>query len=423
MNNQIAISVSNLSKKYALNKAIIDDSINGFSNDLWALNKISFEVKKGAVVGIVGSNGSGKSTLLKILSGITKPTEGKAVLTGRVASILDIGAGFHSELSGYENIFLHGQILGFKTAEIEQQTDEIINFSGIGNFINEPVKNYSNGMYLRLAFSIIMHLDFDIYLFDEVFNVGDIAFQEKSEERIKQLVAKNKTIVMVSHNLAELKICDYTIELRNGEIVKENEPTIANYIKNYLVATQKIIESGNVILDQFQDPSKLINLKQIRFYQDNNNELYTASKPFTIELIYENNSTLELTPAFIIKDSMGQTLILAGPFLGATLDKEIFNRKDTVKLKCVIPKNLFSADIYSISLLFFENISLIFKPSNLSQKQDYSQSKIVAHYDKFIHFKPLFEVNDVFVDFSKLNAIGGLLIDFEWVVQEKTTIK
>lgn len=423
MNNQIAIKVCGLSKKYALNKAVIDEKIQTFSNDLWALNNISFEIKKGAVVGVIGANGSGKSTLLKILSGITKPTKGEAVLTGRVASILDIGAGFHSELSGYENIFLHGQILGFKTAEIEQQMDEIINFSGIGNFINEPVKNYSNGMYLRLAFSIIMHLDFDIYLFDEVFNVGDIAFQEKSEERIKQLVAKNKTILMVSHNLAELKICDYTIELKNGEVVKENEPTIANYIKNYLVSTQKIIESGNVILDQFQDPSELINLKQIRFYQDNNNELYTASKPFTIELIYENNSTLELTPAFIIKDSMGQTLILAGPFLGATLDKEIFNRKDTVKLKCNIPKNLFSADIYNISLLFFENISLVFKASNFSQKQDYSQTKIVAHYDKLIHFKPLLEVNDLFVDFSKLNAIGGLLIDFEWGVQEKTTIK
>ncbi len=418
MNNQIAISVSNLSKKYALNKAVIDENSNAFSTDLWALKNISFEIKQGAVVGIVGSNGSGKSTLLKVLSGITKPTQGEVVLNGRVASILDIGAGFHLELSGYENIFLHGQILGFKKAEIEQCIEEIIIFSGIGNFINEPVKNYSNGMYLRLAFSIIMHLDFDIYLFDEVFNVGDISFQEKSEERIKQLVAKNKTILMVSHNLAELKICDYTIELRNGEIVDEIEPTIANYIKNYLATTQTIIESGNVILEQFQDPSELISLKQIRFYQDNNNELYTASKPFSIELIYENNSTLELTPAFIVKDSMGQTLILAGPFLGATLDNEIFNRKDIVKLKCSIPENLFSADIYSISLLFFENISLIFKPSNLSQKQDYSQSKIVAHYDKLIHFKPLFEVNDLFIDFSKLNAIGGLLIDFEWGIHE-----
>jgi lipopolysaccharide transport system ATP-binding protein len=122
MNNQIAIKVSGLSKKYALNKAVIDEKNQAFSNDLWALNNISFEINKGAVVGIIGANGSGKSTLLKILSGITKPTKGEALLTGRVASILDIGAGFHSELSGYDNIFLHGQILGFKPSDIEKHT-------------------------------------------------------------------------------------------------------------------------------------------------------------------------------------------------------------------------------------------------------------------------------------------------------------
>lgn len=415
MNNQIAIKVCGLSKKYALNKAVIDEKIQAFSNDLWALNNISFEIKKGAVVGIIGANGSGKSTLLKVLSGITKPTKGEAVLTGRVASILDIGAGFHSELSGYENIFLHGQILGFKPADIEKYTDEIISFSGIGNFINEPVKNYSNGMYLRLAFSIIMHLDFDIYLFDEVFNVGDISFQEKSEERIKQLVAKNKTILMVSHNLAELKICDYTIELKNGEIVKEIEPTIANYIKNHLATTQKIIESGNVILDQFQDPSELINLKQIRFYQDNSNDPYTTSKPFTIELIYENNSTSELTPAFVIKDSLGQTLIMAGPFLGATFNKGFYNQKGIIKLKCCIPKNIFASDIYSVSLLFFENFSMIIDPVKNYNAIDFKQIKISASYEKLIHFKPLFEVNDALIDFSKYNVVGGLLMDFNWV--------
>jgi hypothetical protein len=155
-------------------------------------------------------------------------------------------------------------------------------------------------------------------------------------------------------------------------------------------------------------------LKQIRFYQEKSEDLYTTSKSFSIELNYSNNSTQELTPAFIIKDSLSQTLILAGPFLGATFNKEIYNKKNNVALKCSIPKNLFSADIYSVSLLFFENISMIFKATDLSRNQDYSQSKIVAHYDKLIYFKPLFEINDSYVDFSKLNAIGGLLIDFDW---------
>lgn len=415
MNNQIAISVSNLSKKYALNKAVIDENSNAFSTDLWALKNISFEIKQGAVVGIVGSNGSGKSTLLKVLSGITKPTQGEVVLNGRVASILDIGAGFHLELSGYENIFLHGQILGFKKAEIEQCIEEIIIFSGIGNFIHEPVKNYSNGMFLRLAFSIIMHLDFDIYLFDEVFNVGDIAFQEKSEERIKQLVAKNKTILMVSHNLSELKICDYTIELKNGNIQLENESTIANYVKNYLVSTQNIVESGSILIEKFNDPSELITLNEFWFNQEASNEKYVSSETFSLRLIYENNSTLELTPAFVIKDSMGQTLIMASPFSDPNFSIEKYSKNGKVVLNCTIPKNIFASDIYSISLMFFENFSIVFNTKDLANTSTLQQVKIIANYEKIFFFKPYFEVNNALIDFSEYNVVGGLLMDFNWI--------
>src|SRR5690606_26872536 len=175
MVNENAIIVENLSKVYQLQKPrVLEDGT--LTHELKALDSVSFEIKRGESVGIIGPNGSGKSTLLKILAGVTKPTSGSVKIRGKVASILDIGAGFHPELSGRENVFLNGQIHGFSKKEIEAKFDEIVQFSGIEKFIGEPVKNYSNGMYLRLAFSIMANLDFDVYLFDEVFSVGDAEF-------------------------------------------------------------------------------------------------------------------------------------------------------------------------------------------------------------------------------------------------------
>lgn len=204
MDNEFAIEVSNVSKVYPLRQAKIDEQGNR-SHEHHALKDVSFEIKKGESVGIIGPNGSGKSTLLKILAGITKPTSGKVQVRGKVASILDIGAGFHPELSGRENVYLNGQIHGFSKKEIESKFDEIVTFSGIEKFIDEPVKNYSNGMYLRLAFSIMAHLDFDVYLFDEVLSVGDAEFRRKVGFRIRELLGeKDKSMVIVSHNSKEL---------------------------------------------------------------------------------------------------------------------------------------------------------------------------------------------------------------------------
>lgn len=200
MNNTVAIKVTNLSKVFPLRNSRVDeDGVE--TNEHWALKDVSFEIKKGESVGIIGPNGSGKSTLLKILAGVTKPTSGKVEIRGKVASILDIGAGFHPELSGRENVYLNGQIHGFSKKEIEAKFDEIVAFSGIEKFIDEPVKNYSNGMYLRLAFSIMAHLDFDVYLFDEVLSVGDAEFQNKCIERITEITKHQKTVVVVYHNL------------------------------------------------------------------------------------------------------------------------------------------------------------------------------------------------------------------------------
>jgi ABC-type polysaccharide/polyol phosphate transport system ATPase subunit len=184
---------------------------------------VNFEIKKGESVGIVGPNGSGKSTLLKILAGITKPTTGKVEVFGRVASILDIGAGFHPELSGRENVLLNGQIHGFSKKEIQSRFDEIVAFSGIEKFIEEPVKNYSNGMYLRLAFSIMAHLDFDIYLFDEVMGVGDEEFRKKSLLHFFEGKGRS-TYLNTSHDAGTLSaLSSRYLEFHSGKICFDHQ--------------------------------------------------------------------------------------------------------------------------------------------------------------------------------------------------------
>ncbi|HWP44478.1 MAG TPA: ABC transporter ATP-binding protein [Blastocatellia bacterium] len=186
---------------------------------IWALKDISFEVKRGEVVGIIGHNGAGKSTLLKILTCITEPTEGYADIEGRVGSLLEVGTGFHPELTGRENIFLNGAILGMKKSEIESRFDDIVAFAEVEKFIDTPVKHYSSGMYLRLAFSVAAHLEPEVLLVDEVLAVGDIKFQKRCMGKMQDVAAHGRTVLFVSHNLAAIKqLCHSCVVLRNGHV-------------------------------------------------------------------------------------------------------------------------------------------------------------------------------------------------------------
>src|SRR5688572_26807668 len=188
--------------------------------DFWALKDISFEVKQGDTLGIIGRNGAGKSTLLKILSRITEPTTGKVILKGRVASLLEVGTGFHPELSGRENIFLNGAILGMSQTEIKRKFDEIVNFSGVEKFLDTPVKRFSSGMYVRLAFSVAAHLEPEILVVDEVLAVGDAEFQKKCLGKMKDVSTnEGRTVLFVSHNMGTiLQLCQSCILLQNGMV-------------------------------------------------------------------------------------------------------------------------------------------------------------------------------------------------------------
>jgi lipopolysaccharide transport system ATP-binding protein len=189
------------------------------SDIIWALKDISFEIPRGAVVGIIGPNGAGKSTLLKILSRITEPTEGYAEVRGRVGSLLEVGTGFHGELTGRENIYLNGAILGMKKAEIERKFDEIVAFAEVERFIDTPVKHYSSGMYVRLAFAVAAHMEPDILIVDEVLAVGDQRFQEKCLNRMGEVGKRGRTIIFVSHSMPSIqRLCERVIVLENGVV-------------------------------------------------------------------------------------------------------------------------------------------------------------------------------------------------------------
>ncbi len=231
----LALSVSSVSKKYTIGV------YNAFEwlrrrydnkNSQWALYDVSFDAQKGEVIGLIGDNGAGKSTLLKILSRITYPTKGNIEIFGSIGSVLEIGAGFHPELTGLENVYLNGSILGMGRKEIRKRLKEIVNFSEVGNFLDTPVKRYSSGMKLRLAFSVATHLNAEILLLDEVFSVFDETFQERCLEKVKALKKNGITLIIVSHSINALsKLADRCIWLENGIIKKigKSEIILRNY--------------------------------------------------------------------------------------------------------------------------------------------------------------------------------------------------
>ena len=200
---------------------------------LWALRNVSFEVNRGEIVGIIGRNGAGKSTLLKLLTGITKPTEGKIWMRGHVGSLLEVGTGFHPELTGRENVYLNGAILGMKRAEIERKFDEIVAFSEVERFLDTPVKRYSSGMYMRLAFAVAAHLDPGILLVDEVLAVGDASFQKKCLNKMESIGHEGRTVLFVSHNMAAVsRLCPRVVLLDKGQVVQDGP--LARVIDAYL---------------------------------------------------------------------------------------------------------------------------------------------------------------------------------------------
>ena len=277
----------------AAKKPIADDRVGPVPNSFWALQDVSFSVNAGRIVGVVGRNGAGKSTLLKLLSRITEPTSGRAILRGRVVSLLEVGTGFHPELSGRENIFLNGAILGMRRAEIARKFDEIVEFAEVGKFIDTPVKRYSSGMFVRLAFAVAAHLEPEILLIDEVLAVGDAGFQKKCLGKMGEVAAQQgRTVFFVSHNMGAVRsLCEEAILIDGGRLVMSGKP--GDVISHYLSASMpkdseiegQIWWNGDKNAPRCED----LALRGIRLLNPEGvpQSTFEADKPIAIEIHYE----------------------------------------------------------------------------------------------------------------------------------------
>jgi ABC-type polysaccharide/polyol phosphate transport system ATPase subunit len=261
-------------------------------SDVWALRDVSFHVEPGSAVGLVGRNGSGKTTLLRLLSGIIKPTSGRVAVGGRIGSLLELGAGFHPDMTGRENVYLNGSILGMLRREISKKLDSIVDFAELRQFIDTPVKRYSSGMYVRLGFSIAAHLDPDILLLDEVLAVGDAAFQRKCIQRITELNKNGTTIVFISHDLqAVQKLCGRVILLKKGQIEADGDPsgTIALYeSSSRQLHAPEPVRAGH-------GPSHEAVVRSLIFYDGEGKESlsFETGRPMKVTLNYEAFQSLE----------------------------------------------------------------------------------------------------------------------------------
>ena len=315
----MAIETVNLTKKYRIgsalevNHTLVDTigswlkapfknyrRIRGLSllegensdNIITALDNVSINIKQGEVVGIIGRNGAGKSTLLKLLSRITKPTSGYATLEGRIASLLEVGTGFHPELTGRENIFLNGTILGMTKSEISKNLNKIIDFSGIEKFLDTPVKRYSSGMRVRLAFSVAAHLEPEILLIDEVLAVGDLEFQKKCLNKMDDISKTGRTVLFVSHNMAAVQsLCSRGILLANGKVVADTSATQA--VAEYIKYNTSLIDSVKIFDREDRRAGDIFRFRKVEYLNTENNHLLdiaVSGQNITIKIYYENFS-------------------------------------------------------------------------------------------------------------------------------------
>jgi len=381
MQNNLAIKVTKLSKKYSIGKNennltlaerlryLFRKKKNQDNNEeFYALKNICFDIKKGEVVGIIGRNGAGKSTLLKILSRVTEPSEGKVEIYGTVASVLEVGMGFHPELTGRENVYLSGAMLGIPKKQIEEKFNEIFTFAGVEEFIDTPVKHYSSGMYVRLAFSVVTNIDADILLFDEVLSVGDMAFQMKCAKRIIELTNKQRTILLVSHSMKEIQhLCRKVIYMDKGKIEQHgNIDIIKDYFEDTLINNyngnknkKKLFE--NVLIMDWTKSNKVIGDESIRinkFFIVNESNL-NETKFYTNDLIsinveYEKYDDENYFDIGIVISNMGNMFMGCHTYL-SDLNISAFKKRGSYNAKVFIDKHFFNDTILSIGYSIGKN--------------------------------------------------------------------
>ena len=346
-----------------------EDEIAGL---LWALRHINFEVKKGQVFGIIGRNGSGKSTLLKILSRVTEPTEGYAEIHGRVGSLLEVGTGFHPELTGRENIYLNGAILGMKKAEINRKFDEIVSFAEVEKFIDTPVKRYSSGMYLRLAFAVAAHLEPEILVVDEVLAVGDAEFQRKCLGKMSDVAQEGRTVMFVSHNMsAILRLTEKTIVLNQGKLIKiaPTQEAVDYYLSSGFAEFGERVWTPEEV-KQSRSPFTPIALR-IKNPQGAVVDTIRSTQPITVEMHYKVDAPIKgLRVGIYLLTSRGEHVFTSfDTDTPEQYERFMVREPGEYISKCVIPANLLNngryiigvnASAYRVKRYFQDENALIF---------------------------------------------------------------
>jgi len=393
------IEVIDVSKEYKIKTGIaastISEGISHFlrsplksvfkkdSSKFLALNKVNFNVYSGEVIGLIGKNGAGKSTLLKIFSRITPPTKGQIILRGKSASLLEVGTGFHPELTGKENIFLNGAILGMSRKEILSRYDDIVSFAEVEDFIEMPVKHYSSGMYTRLAFSVAAHLTPEILIVDEVLSVGDSAFQKKSLLKMKQISKSGRTVFFVSHNLLAIaNLCTKVIYLRNGKVVTIGKPkTVINKYINDEKGREIMTEaSGSNVENDF---IKIIAVNIADNKGKNDNIFYTNMDIHVLVTYFVKMAPIKVICNFELINNDGVIVF-------STVEDNEPKLKQTGSYKSVseIPKDLLPEGLFSIKLtittIFHENIQDLLLKSDLHFEVINTLDKNMAQ--EFVYF-------------------------------------
>ena len=341
-------------------------SLNTYNYDednkglFWALKNISFELKHGETLGIIGDNGAGKSTLLKIISRITNPTKGYAEVNGRVSSLLEVGTGFNSELTGRENVYLNGTILGMSKKEIDKKFDEIVDFSGVEKFIDTQIKKYSSGMRVRLAFSVAANIETEVMIIDEVLSIGDADFRKKSLDKMMEISKSGTAVILVSHNMLPIQnLCRTTILLDKGKIINQGrtEDVVPKYMGQQ--TTNNTLQSWE--LDEAPS-SDHIKLTKAEVRPVLNVPVIRPGDPFEFEFILYNirDEEFKLTVTFHLTDEYENLL-----FIGSTAltNREFTADKGYMKITCKIPPNLFNSGKFTISKFFVlkDSVNLLYE--------------------------------------------------------------
>jgi lipopolysaccharide transport system ATP-binding protein len=376
-----------------------DRASKGESDYVWSLRNINFEIEQGDAVGIIGRNGAGKSTLLKLLSKVTKPTTGKIYTNGRIASLLEVGTGFHPEMTGRENIYLNGAILGMTRKEIKRKFDEIVDFSGVERYIDTPVKRYSSGMYVRLAFAVAAHLESEILIVDEVLAVGDAEFQKKCLGKMGDVSkGEGRTVLFVSHNIAAVKnLCQKGILLKDGNLITQG--AIDKVINTYDL--EFISQDKNFRIDYMVQPEldmQLLNVELQKSYD--HNRLFTNDLlhfQFAIEV---RNVVPNSYITIDVKDKNDELIYWTSDY---TTDRFIKNEEGTFEVNCTFPQNLLSSGFYYVTFA-------IYSPSS---------NKISHHQPEYKISFEIEESEDSFLQKFGIVRPGKIGIESSWTSEKK----